>query len=103
MEYKVGDRVRLKILDHYSDDSIKSINELPNRVATIERVLDASEVAILDKEDVPKSGWYYNFKELFWAWAEKGIECTEEEYLYKSEEHLMRPVVTRYDLLDFED
>jgi hypothetical protein len=100
-KYKVGDKVRLKILDDYDVDRVRRINGLLNRVVTIEKVMIASEVANTGTEK--KSGYYYNFEELFWAWREDSIECTEEEYLHRKEEYLTRPTVNRFQLMDFSD
>ena len=104
-KYKVGDRVRLKMEEEYilSPLSLETIKELPNKVVTVERVLSPGEIALLVGR--VKSDYYYNFKEIFWAWAEEFIECTEKEYLRKEaeKEHLSRSVVTRYELMDFED
>jgi hypothetical protein len=107
-KYKVGDRVRLKMEKEYilSPLSLETIKELPNKVVTVERVLSPGEIALLVGR--VKSDYYYNFKEIFWAWAEEFIECTEKEYLRKEaeeeeEEYRNRQVVSRYELMDFED
>jgi len=36
--YKVGDKVRLKVLSRYDSELIQSINNLPDRTATIKQV-----------------------------------------------------------------
>ena len=66
MKYKVGDKVKLKREPIWEDHILESIDNLPNRVATIKE---------LSKGHI-KGYW---LKEIKWFWQDSIIECLVEE------------------------
>jgi hypothetical protein len=86
MKYKVGDRVILKKRASFTDDVHKDLEKLPRREVTIEDVVEDTCLP------------YYYMNEIEYEWYEDEIEC-----LVKEKKCLPIPVITRFDLMDFED
>jgi hypothetical protein len=113
MKYKVGDKVKIKTLkkiseeydggscgssysysydcgeDSFNDGMEKKLSKhCPDRILTIERI----------------GNWTYRVEELSYNWTDEMIEYSLEEYERKKLQACeKRPVVSRYELLDFED
>ncbi len=87
MKYKIGDKVVLKIGKDFCDPAIEDVNNLPDRVATISKVIDV-------KKENLSSSWKFDYllKEFHWGWMEKNIKCLVSEV----EE------IERWNLLDFD-
>ena len=71
MRYKVGDKVVLKIDQCWSPDAIQAIENLPNKIATIRKVVESDD----------ENGDYdYYMKEMYFGWFESEIECLASEW-----------------------
>jgi hypothetical protein len=83
MKYKVGDKVVMKKNPNYNLDIVEYFRDHPDMILTIKEVRE-------DEEE-------YIMEELHCHWQEDLIERGVVE------EHLTRPVVTRFELMDFSD
>jgi hypothetical protein len=87
MKYKVGDRVILrKATSFFHDDVCRDLERLPNREATIYRIIKTSAQV------------RYYMNEIGYQWFEEEIED-----LAKEKKCLPIQVITRFDLMDFSD
>ena len=76
MEYKVGDRVKIKSLDWYNENKISegclvcgSSHINPEMICMLGKTVTISSV----------EGDYYRIKEYAWNWTDEMIECKVEE------------------------
>jgi hypothetical protein len=108
MKYKAGDRVKIKSWEQMEKErgltSTGNINCLEDRHV----FLDIIEEDI--RRDFPDriltilmvEGGHYWMKDMACRWTDEMIECLAEEVVVE-EEHNTRPVVSRFELMDFDD
>ncbi len=79
MKYKVGDKVVLKISKYLVEEVINDINNLPNRIATIRKVVNYY-------------GYDYYFEEIRWSLREENIKYLVKNKIYTK--------FTRFEIMD---
>ncbi len=76
MKYKVGDKVKLKVLDSYCMEAVRDIKKI-NGIGTIREISENT---------------YYYMEEIGWNWTDKQVE----EY----KEPVYEPINSRFEILD---